>query len=89
MKTALVTGASSGIGYELSKIHAQHGGDLVVVARSVNKLNEIKLEFEELYNIKVHVISKDLTGEYAAKEIWDELSEIGVTVDYLIYLPYN
>ncbi|MFT7155649.1 MAG: short-subunit dehydrogenase [Parvicella sp.] len=84
MKTALVTGASSGIGYELSKIHAQHGGDLVVVARSVNKLNEIKLEFEELYNIKVHVISKDLTGEYAAKEIWDELSEIGVTVDYLI-----
>jgi short-subunit dehydrogenase len=84
MKTALVTGASSGIGYELSKIHVQNGGDLVIVARSVNKLNEIKADFEERFDVKVSVIAKDLSGEYAAKEIWDELSEIGVSVDYLI-----
>jgi short-subunit dehydrogenase len=44
MKTALVTGASSGIGYEIAKIHASHGGDLVITARNEEKLNALKIE---------------------------------------------
>ena len=60
-KIALITGASTGIGKELSKIHAEKGGDLIIVARSEDKLNELKKELEEKYKINVFVISMDLT----------------------------
>ena len=50
--TALITGASGGIGLELARIHAQKGGDLVLVARSKNKLDQVKVELENTY--KVH-----------------------------------
>lgn len=66
-KTALITGASGGIGKEFSKIHAEKGGDLIVIARSENKLNELKKELEENYKINVFVIPKDLTKPNAAK----------------------
>lgn len=60
-KTALITGASSGIGKEFAKLHASRGGDLVVVTRSKDKLNELKRELENKYRIKVMVIVKDLS----------------------------
>ena len=46
-KTALITGASSGIGREFTKIHAEKGGDLIIVARRMEKLTELKNELEE------------------------------------------
>ena len=45
-KTALITGASSGIGKEFAKIHAEKGGNLVIIARSEDKLNELKKELQ-------------------------------------------
>ncbi|WP_412984709.1 SDR family NAD(P)-dependent oxidoreductase [Pontimicrobium sp. IMCC45349] len=83
-KTALITGASSGIGKELAIIHAQRGGNLVLVARRIEKLNELKLDIEKQYNVKVEVISKDLTQLNAPQEIYDEVKEKGIQVDYLI-----
>ncbi len=83
-KTALITGASSGIGKELAKIHAEKGGDLIVVARSENKLNELKAALEETYKVNVFVIHKDLTKLNAAKEIYEQIQEAGLKVDYLI-----
>jgi short-subunit dehydrogenase len=53
-KTALITGSSNGIGYEFAKIHAEKGDDLVLVARTKSKLDELKKELEEKYNIKVY-----------------------------------
>ena len=47
MATALITGASNGIGLELAKVHASKGGDLVLVARNIAKLNELKAELEK------------------------------------------
>lgn len=58
--TALITGASSGIGKELATIHAEHGGDLILVARSEDKLNQLKHDLEQTYNITAHVIVCDL-----------------------------
>ena len=83
-KTALITGASSGIGKELAKIHASNGGDLVIVARSEDKLQALSEELKSAYNISVHIIVKDLTLPEAPKEIYDEVSSAGIVIEYLI-----
>ena len=83
-KTALITGASSGIGKELAKIHAEKGGDLVIVARSENKLIELKNELENKFNVKVYVIVKDLTKADAPKEIHEQITSENIKIDYLI-----
>ncbi len=82
--TALITGASTGIGRELAKIHAKNGGDLVIVARSTDKLNQLKSELESEYSVTVHVISKDLTILASCQELYDEVKTAGIEIDYLI-----
>ena len=59
-EVALITGASSGLGKALAEIHAKRGGDLVVVARSVDKLENLKKSLEKNFNVEVYVIQKDL-----------------------------
>lgn len=83
-KTALITGASSGIGRELAHIHAATCGNLVLVARSTQKLNELKIELESKYKIIAAVITKDLTAPNAAQELYDEVKSLNIEVDYLI-----
>ena len=83
-KTALITGASSGIGKELARIHAEKGGDLVIVARRIEKLEELKAELEGKHAIKVTTIAKDLSVSGAAKEIYNEVKTAGIEVDYLL-----
>lgn len=83
-KTALITGASTGIGKELAIIHAEKGGDLIIVARSKEKLENIKTELEKKYSVKVMVIAKDLGAPSASKEIYDEIKKAGIQVDFLI-----
>ncbi|MFN4812059.1 MAG: SDR family NAD(P)-dependent oxidoreductase [Bacteroidota bacterium] len=84
MATALITGASNGIGLELAKIHASKGGDLVLVARNKSKLDELKHELETKFNIKVYTIGKDLSASNAAKEVYDETSKQQIKIEYLI-----
>lgn len=83
-QTALITGASSGIGKEFAKIHASKGGDLVIVARSETKLLHLKKELEQQYPIKVEIIVKDLTFPNAPKEIYEMVKKLGIEIDYLI-----
>ena len=82
-KTALITGSSNGIGYELARVHAEKGDDLVLVARNKCKLDELKKELEETYKIKVYTIGKDLSLQGSAKEVYDELKQQKIVVDYL------
>ena len=84
MATALITGASSGIGLEIAKLHASKGGDLVLVARSGDKLLATKKELEEKYNIHVEVIVKDLSLPNAAQEVYDIVHNNNIVIDYLI-----
>ncbi|MEL7163102.1 MAG: SDR family NAD(P)-dependent oxidoreductase, partial [Bacteroidota bacterium] len=79
----LITGASSGIGKELARIHAEKGRDLVIVARREAELNELKRELEDEHGVQVHVIAKDLTEILACDEIHDEMVMANITVDYL------
>ena len=81
---ALVTGASSGIGYELAKVLAKDGKNLVIVARSQDKLEELKTEIENKYGTSVRVLPKDLSNPNAPQEIFSELEKDGVNVDVLV-----
>lgn len=83
-KTALITGASSGIGKEFAKIHAKTGGNLVIVARSKDKLLALKEALEKEYKIHVSVIEKDLTEKDAAKEVFNFVKYSKIEIDYLI-----
>ncbi|MET1258917.1 SDR family oxidoreductase [Flagellimonas sp. DF-77] len=82
--TALITGASSGIGKELATIHAEKGGDLIVVARRVDKLTALKQELEKKHGIQVTPVVKDLSTPGAAKSLFEEVKASGIQVDYLI-----
>jgi len=83
-KIALITGASSGIGKELAKIHAEQGGDLIIVARREEKLTALKNELEKEHNVKVTPLAKDLSIPGAAQELYQEVKEAKLQVDYLI-----
>lgn len=82
--TVLITGASSGIGYEFAKIFAKKHYNLVIVARSKGKLLQIKKEFEYKYKISVTVIVKDLSEKDAAYDVFDALQDKGIHVEILI-----
>jgi short-subunit dehydrogenase len=82
--TALITGASNGIGLELAKIHASKGGDLVLVARNKAKLEELKSTLEGKYKVNVYIIVKDLSANNAAQEVYEETSKQNIQIDYLI-----
>jgi short-subunit dehydrogenase len=84
-KTALITGASKGLGLEFAKIHAANGGNLVLVARSEDQLILLKNELEAKDStISVYVIVKDLTHPESALEIFDEVKKKNIQIDYLI-----
>ena len=84
MATALITGASNGIGLELAKIHASKGDNLVLVARNKAKLDELKNTLENQYKIKVYTIGKDLSAINAAQEVYNETVQQNIQIDYLI-----
>jgi uncharacterized protein len=84
MATALITGASNGIGLELARVHASKGDNLVLVARNLDKLNDIKSELEKKFNIKVYNIGKDLSKPDAALEVYNETTQQKIQIDYLI-----
>jgi short-subunit dehydrogenase len=81
---ALITGASTGIGRELAHIHAEKEGDLVIVARSTDKLEALKSELERKHGIKVYVIAKDLGLPKSPKEIYSEIKQAGIEIEILI-----
>ena len=83
-KLALVTGASSGIGKALAKVHAEHGGDLIITARRTDLLESYKKELEAKYGVKVHVITSDLSKMDGAQKLVDEIQKLKLRVDYLI-----
>lgn len=84
-KHALITGATSGIGYELAKLFAQEGYNLVLVARNEENLQHIAKEMEQLNgNIHTHIIAADLFEKDAAQKIYDKTTELGITVNVLV-----
>ena len=83
-KYAIVTGASCGIGYELAKILAKDGKNIVVIARSRDQLEDLKREIENKHGTKVKVLDKDLSDPKAPPEIFSELEKEKIYVDVLV-----
>ena len=83
-QVALITGASSGIGKELARIHAGKGGDLVLVARREKELTELKNRLESEYKVRVVIILKDLSDIKTPAEIFAETEKLGIQVEYLV-----
>jgi uncharacterized protein len=83
-RTALITGASSGIGLELANIFAANKVNLILVARSANKLNELANSFKTQYGIETYVLAKDLSNYFVANEIHQYCVNNNIQVDYLI-----
>lgn len=83
-KTTLITGASGGIGLEFAKVFAREGYNLVLVARSTDKLNQLANDLKAKHNLQVRVIAKDLASVTAPQEIFDPLQADGVQIDVLV-----
>jgi uncharacterized protein len=84
MSTALITGASGGIGKAFAEELAARKINLVLVARSEEKLNQLAKELQDKYNIQVDVIVKDLTEPNAAAAVFDVTKIKKLTIDLLI-----
>ena len=83
-KTALITGASSGIGLDLTRLFAADRWDLVLVARSEGKLRETAAQLEQEFGVTATVLPADLAKPDAAHAIVDSLAAKGIAVEALV-----
>ena len=84
MKTALVTGASYGIGAEFARQLAAKKTNLVLVARSEDKLQELADELQSQHGIQTYVIPQDLTLAQAVATILEKIEYLGLRIDLLV-----
>jgi short-subunit dehydrogenase len=84
MGTALITGASSGLGLEFAKLFAAEKHDVVLVARRRERLVELAAELGKTHGIKALPIAADLQDAAAPKAVFDEVTKAGVEVEFLV-----
>ena len=83
-RTALVTGASSGLGADFARDLASRGSDLILVARREDMLKAVQREIQERHGVMVDGIVMDLSTEEAPQVLYDQIKAIGKTVEILI-----
>jgi uncharacterized protein len=81
---ALITGATSGIGYELAKLFAKDGFNLVITARDQSELDAKATEFSNAHGIQVIAIAKDLSLDTTPFELYNDIKARGIQVDILV-----
>lgn len=80
----LITGASTGIGAEFARQFAARGHDLVVVARSADKLNDLAAQLRGTHGVEVTVLAMDLSLPAAAGELWQQTNRLGLEIAVLV-----
>lgn len=84
MPLALLTGASSGIGLELAKVLAREKHDLILVARTREKLEDLARELEKTCAVRCQVIASDLSRHGSARELYDQTKKLNLSPTILI-----
>lgn len=83
-KYTLITGGTEGIGLELAKLFAKDNHNLLIVARNEVKLQEVKKQIEDIYKVKVEIVSIDLGVDKSCEKLFEFVDEKNVIVDNLI-----
>ncbi len=83
-KTALITGASSGIGRAFAHALAQRSMSVILVARSEGRLRTLASELSERYGVRAEVIAADLSQEGAARQVQQEIEQRQLAIDLLV-----
>ena len=83
-ETALITGASSGIGLALAREFARHGHPLVIVAPVQAELEDIAVQLRNQFGVAVRAIAIDLNDERAAEQLFNTLMDEGIGVEILV-----
>lgn len=83
-KTAVITGASSGIGMELAPLFAANGYNLILTARRVERLQKLADDLHKMYGITANVIQMDLAQPFAGEALWKAISDIEPDIDALV-----
>lgn len=83
-KYTLITGASSGIGYEMAKLLAEKKHNLILVARNFERLQDVRSTLEKKFNVKVKIFRKDLSVAYNAEALYQEIIQENILVQYVI-----
>lgn len=83
-RTALVTGASAGIGAELARLFARDGWNVVLVARSRDGLEKVGRELASAFGATYHVLPADLADAAAPQALYDAVQALGIPVDALV-----
>ena len=83
-KIALITGGSTGIGYELARCFAAHGHDVVLVARHSDALEAAAGKIEGKYGVKAHTMTFDLADPDSPQKLFDAVNAEGLSIDYLV-----
>ena len=84
LQTVLITGSSGGIGYELAKLFARDKYNLLLVARSAEKLNQVANQLQSQFGVAVKALALDLAAAPAPKFLFDQLQREKIEVDVLV-----
>ena len=83
-KTAVITGASSGIGMELAPLFAAQGYNLILTARRIERLQKLADDLRKTHGIATNVIQMDIAYPFSGEALWQEISAITPDIDVLV-----
>ena len=79
----LITGASSGIGYELAKLYARSGQNLILIARNIDRLKKVESELNK-YNVEIKILSLDISKNYDIEKLFNYVEINNLNINTLI-----
>ena len=83
-RTALITGASAGIGHDYATLLAEQGFDLVITARRKDRLQSLADRLETSYGVNIHIFPEDLSDPRAPTRLVEKITKEGLNIDFLV-----